>query len=218
MMADELITALDEQADSEWEVESEEGSLWTGSRLLIGATAMMWAAVAFSYFYLRAEDQGAAWRPHTISPPFLLGTIVAICAVGAAAFFSFGAYKLRQGLAFEWSVAAWLGVGLGLVATGIQVWDMTRMGFYPGEAGYTSVFVGFGLLNIGFLLGAVVWPESIVARSHRLRAKMHTDEYFGLSVQPEMRLLRASLRGAVLFWWFVSAVEIFFWFLFYVLH
>lgn len=217
-MADELLTALDDQADAEWEVESEEGSLWTGSRLAVGVSAMAWAAVAFSYFYLRAEDKGPAWRPHTISPPFLLGTIVLICAVGAAVFLAFGAYKLRQGLAFEWTVSAWFSVGLGCVATGIQVWDMTRMGFYPGESGYTSVFVGFGLLNIGFLLAATYWHESIVARSHRLREKARTDVLFGLSVQPEMRLLRSSLRGAVLFWWFVAAVELFFWFLFYVLH
>lgn len=216
-MADELLRALDEQADAEWEIESEEGSLWTGTRVLVGICVMAWSAVAFAFFYLRAEDKGPVWQPHGVTPPFLLGTMIMICAVAGAAALSFGAYKLRQGLAFEWSIAAWLCVGVGLVATGVQVWQLTRLGFLPGESGYTSVFTGFALLNVGFLLGGTLWPETIVARSHRLRAVMLPEEYFGLSLQPEMRLLRASLRGCVFFWWFVAAVSVFFWFLFYIL-
>lgn len=207
---------LDERADSEWEIESEEGSLWTGSRVLIGLVSMVWVAVAFSYFYLRSLDKGPAWYPPRY-PPFLLGTLVMLATVGAAFVLSVGAGRLRQGLAFEWMAGGWVSVGLGLAATGVQVWLMTRMGFYPGESGYTSVFVGWGLLNVGFVLTGSLWPEMLVARTMRLHGRMRNEEYFGLSVQPEIRLLRASLRGAILYWWFIAVVEIFFWFLFFVL-
>lgn len=216
-MADDLLRALDAEADAEWEVESEEGSLWTGSRILVGICAMAWSGVAFAFFYLRAEDVGPAWQPGHITPPFLIGTLIVICIVAGAVLITFGASRLRQGLAFEWTITAWMCVGVGLVAVGLQVWELSRLGFYPGESGYTSCYVGFGLLNVAFLFGGTLWPEMIVARSHRLRAKMLPEEYFGLSLQPEMRLLRASLRGCVFFWWFMAAVTVFFWFIFFIL-
>lgn len=213
--AERVVRVLDDQADAEWELESEEGSLWTGTRFLIGMVAMAWAAVAFAYFYLKSVDVATAWRPRDVTPPFLLGTLIMLCVVLGAIMLTLGARQLREGLALEWWVGGWMCVGLGLVATGLQVWTLTRMGFPPGESGYTSVFVGFGLLNVGFLFTASLWPEMLVARSHRLRFRTRPKEYFGLSMQPEMRLLRASLRGAVTYWWFVAAVSIFFWFLFY---
>lgn len=210
---------LDAQADTEWEIESEEGSLWTGTRVLMGLVAMIWVAVAFAYFYLRSLDRHGAWIvPHMEMPPFLLGTMIVICVVAQAGFVHYGASRLREGLAFEWMVAAWLGVVSGLIATGLQIWELTRLGFYPGESGYTSVFVGFALLNVGFLLTGALWPETIVARSMRLRGQMLPHEFFGLSVQPEVRLLRASLHGCILYLWYMAAVSLFFWFLFYVLH
>ncbi|HZD43190.1 MAG TPA: hypothetical protein VE134_03955, partial [Methanomicrobiales archaeon] len=69
----EIPRVLDERADTEWEIESEEGSLWTGTRVLMGIVAMAWVAIAFAYFYLRSLDVGQLWRPHGLKlPPFLL--------------------------------------------------------------------------------------------------------------------------------------------------
>lgn len=210
---------LDERADTEWEVESEEGSLWTGTRFLIGLVSMMWVAVAFAFFYLRSLDRPHLWLPpHLVTPPLLIGTMIVLCVLFGAITLSYGSSRLRQGLAFEWFIAAWLCVALGLIATGLQVWELTRTGFYPGQSGYTSVYIGFALLNVGFLFTGTLWPEMVVARSMRLQGRVVQDEYFGLSVQPEIRLLRASLRGCNLYWWFMVVVSLFFWFIFYVLH
>lgn len=209
---------LDVRADTEWEIESEEGSLWTGSRILIGIVAMAWIGVAFSYFYLRSLDGPKLWHPHFVpTPSLLIGTMIMLCVVLRAAVLSYGTVLLRRGLAFEWFMAGWLAVLGGLIATGLQVWALTRTGFYPGESGYTSVYIGFGLLDVGFLFTGTLWSETVVARSMRLRERMLPHEFFGLSVQPEVRLLRSSLRGCGLYSWFMAAVLVFFWFLFYIL-
>ncbi len=52
-----------------FELRSQEGALWTGSRLLIGIWAFAFAALAFAYFYLRSANNGNLWRPGGITAP-----------------------------------------------------------------------------------------------------------------------------------------------------
>lgn len=212
---------LSEEADAEYELESEEGSLWTGTRLLIGLCAMMWAAVAFAYFYLRTIDinlGGQAWRAHGVTtPPPLLGALIPLCVVAGAIMLTYGAWNFRRGLAFEWSVGAWVATILGVAATGFQGWELGRLNFYPGESGYTSLFIGFAGLNAAFILGGAFWAETLAARTTRLAKEIGPEDYMGASTHPEVRMFRASISGGVYFWWFMAAIDLFFWVLFYVL-
>ncbi len=217
-MADHKQTypVLSEEADAEYELESEEGSLWTGTRLFTGMWVMAWAAVAFAYFYLRETDVGQAWRFTGVTPPPLLGALVAGAVVLGAMVLSYGAYKFRQGLGFEWNVAAWLCTCLGLIAAAFQVWQLARLGFSPGESGYTSVFIGFAPLNVVFILGGTIWAEMLAARTSRLAREIGPADYLGASTKPEVRVFRASIAGCVFFWWFMVAISLFFWVLFYI--
>lgn len=208
---------LSEEADAEYELESEEGSLWTGTRLLMGLLAMAWSGVVFAYFYLEAVDVGPAWRPHGVTPPPLLGTLIAGCVLMGALILSYGAWKFQQGLAFEWSIGAWLCVALGLIAVGLQIWQLTRLSFYPGESGYTSVFIGFAPLNAAFIFGGALWAEMAVARTIRLGGEIGPESYLGLSTLPQVRVLRAQISGLVYFWWFMVGISLLFWILFYIL-
>lgn len=208
---------LSEEADAEYELESEEGSLWTGTRLLVGLCTMAWAAVAFAYFYLREVDTGNAWRFPGVGPPPLLGALIGGSVLVGAIVLSYGAYKFRQGLAFEWNLGAWVCVAFGLIGAGFQVWELTRLNFYPGESGYTSVFIGFAPLNTVFLLGGSLWAEFLAARTARLAKEIGPEDYLGVSTVPEVRMFRASIRGCVFFWWFMVAISVFFWVLFYIL-
>jgi hypothetical protein len=53
----------------EYELRAQEGSIWTGGRLLIGILAFAFAALAFAYFYLRSVDCGGrTGSPHRGSP------------------------------------------------------------------------------------------------------------------------------------------------------
>jgi len=63
----------------------------------------------------------------------------------------------------------------GLVAIGLQVWQLTQLPFYPGSSGYASCFIGWAALNIALLLGGVYWLETLLARWLRLRRAVTED-------------------------------------------
>lgn len=218
MSETELLRQLDEEADAEYELESEEGSLFTGSALLVGCVTMAFAAITFSYFYLR-ELNGSrpSWRPHGLRPPMLLGDLIGLCVVAGAAVLTYGFYRLQRGSTFEWSLGAWLCTCCGWIATGLQIWQLTRLGFAPGLSGYTSVFVGFALLNCAFLFGGAYWSETVAARGLRLRTRVEPGTFLGASDAPDVRVWRGSVRGCVMFWWFMVIASTFFWVIFYVL-
>jgi heme/copper-type cytochrome/quinol oxidase subunit 3 len=208
---------LDEASEFEYELESAEGGLWTGTRLLIGVGVMAWTGVAFAYFYLRALDQSGNWDPHGAHPSQVIGTCIFGLILGGAALATYGRYKLSRGFAFEFQVAGWLSVILAIIAAGFQVWEMTRLPFFPALGGYTSVFIAFGPLNVVMILSGAFWLETITARAVRLRGETGTAMDVGRSDLPEARLLRASLEGCTSFWWFMAAASLLFWVLFYVL-
>lgn len=208
---------LSDEADAEYELESEEGAIWTGTRLLIGLVSMAWAAVVFAFFYLRAIDVGPAWRPAHVGPSQLLGTLVGGCVLGGAVLMTYAYWKFRQGLGLEWTILAFLSAAFGLVGTALQVWLMARLHFFPGESGFTSLFVGFGPLNALFILGGVYWAETQAARTLRVAKEIGPESYLGLSTVPEVRVLRSSIDGCVLFWWYMVAIEVLFYILFYII-
>lgn len=207
---------LSEAADAEYELESEEGSLWTGSRLFIGMWAMAWAALAFAYFYLKTLDVGPAWRSPHVMPPPLIGTLIGACVLLGALMFSYGYYKFRQGLAFEWNVGAWLCACLGGTAIAGQIWQLSRLDFFPGTSAYTSLFIGFAPMNIVFIFCGTIWAEMLAARTARLAKEIGPEDYLGASTVPEVRVQRASMAGCLLFWWFMVAVSLLWWILFYI--
>lgn len=210
-------TQLSEQADAEYELESEEGAIWTGTRLLIAAVSMAWAGVVFSYFYLRAIDHGPAWYPDHAVPSLLLGSLIGGSVLGGALILTYSAWKFNQGLAFEWTFGAFLTAAVGLVGAGLQVWEMARLGFFPGEGGYTSLFVGFGPLNAVFILSGAYWAEILAARTIRLAKMVGPEDYLGFSTTPEVRVMRSSLNGCVLYWWYMVAISVMTYILFYVI-
>lgn len=209
--------ALEAEAEAEFELEAVEGTFWTGTRLLIGLVTFAWAGIAFAYFYLRESDTRALWRPHGVTPPTLLGTLIAAAIVGGAAIAVYGKYALVQGRQVDWGFSAWMTVSLGTVGAGLQVWELTRLSFLPGLSGYTSVFIGFAPLNIAFIIGATYWMETTVARAMRLRSALADTGGAGLSPLPAARLLRANVDGATYFWVYMALIEGLFWALFYVL-
>lgn len=213
----DILRELDAEADAEYELESEEGSLFSGSVMLIGVMTMAWSGVTFAYFYLRYIDNATLFRPHGVRPPYLLGSLIGLCIVAGAILYSWGVNRLRNGQAFEFELAGFLACGAACVATGLQAWELTRLGFHPGESGFTSVFAGFAILNIGFLFYGAFWTETVAARALRLRSMYPPETYIGVSVRPQVRVWRGSVRGALLFWWFMVLIEVFFWVLFYIL-
>lgn len=192
------------------------GSIWTGSRLLIGACSFLYAAFAFTFFYLRSLNSHGRWHPPGQHPSPLIGTTAIVLLLGAAAVHYFGVWRLRNGLNLDWRVAAVTALGLGLFSAAMQVYLLTRLPFFPGESGYASVFVGFWPVQVTLLLGALYWLETLVARSLRVRNAWRGQGDLGGNVTPEAIRLRASLDAFQYFFGFLALTGAAFWFLFYV--
>jgi heme/copper-type cytochrome/quinol oxidase subunit 3 len=200
-----------------FELRAQEGALWTGGRLLIGIWAFAFAALAFAYFYLRSSNDEDLWRPGGITAPTAVGAAIFAIAVASALLAQFGERRFRNNQTLDWQVAGWTAVLGGLLAVGLQIWQLTELPFFPGSSGYASCFIGWSVLNIAVLLAGTYWLETILAREIRLRRAIAQDGGAPGSTLPVARLLRANLNGCTYFWGFIAVVATFFWVLFYVI-
>jgi heme/copper-type cytochrome/quinol oxidase subunit 3 len=201
----------------EYEMRSAEGAMWTGGRLVIGIAAFAFASLAFAYFYLRSVNSEDLWRPHGVTAPTDIGAAIFAVVLGSALLNAYGTVRLRRGETLDWEVAGWTSVLGGLVAIGLQAWQLTQLPFFPGSSGYTSCFIGWVVMNIAMLLGGVYWLETLLARWLRLRRAVTEDGGPSRSNLPVARLFRANLEGCSYFWGFMAVVSLLFWVLFYVI-
>ncbi len=151
-----------------------------------------------------------------MSPSDIGGAVFAV-VLASAALNAFGTVRLRRGLSLDWQVAGWTAVLGGLVAIGLQAWELTQLPFFPGSSGYASCFVGWVVMNFALLLGGVYWLESLLARWLRLRRAVSEDGGAVQSSLPVARLFRANLEACSYFWGFMGVVSLLFWVLFYVI-
>lgn len=158
---------VDEAAFAEY---AARGAHWNGARLLLGITAMAFGGCIFAYFYLRSVDSLDMWRLVGQRPPPLLGAVATACAVAGAVIFTSMSRSLRRraDAGNDWRVGALTSLLLMVAAAGLQIWELTRLSFYPGSSGFASVFVATTPLLIVWLLGAAYWIETLLARSIRL--------------------------------------------------
>jgi hypothetical protein len=200
-----------------FELRAQEGSLWTGGRLVIGIWAFAFAALAFAYFYLRSANNEDLWRPSGITAPTGAGAAIFAVTVASALLAYEGLRRFRSGTSLDWEVAGWTSVLGGLVAIGLQVWQLTDLPFFPGSSGYASCFIGWAILNIVLILTGLYWLETLLARQARLRRALREDGGTAQSTLPVARMFRANLEGCTYYWGFIAVVATFFWVLFYVL-
>jgi heme/copper-type cytochrome/quinol oxidase subunit 3 len=199
----------------EYELRAQEGSLWTGSRLLIGIAGFAFVSLAFCYFYLRSSNNEDLWRPHNVTAPTGLGAAIFALTVAAGALMMLGSRRLRQGFRIDWQVAGWTVVLSGLTIMSLQIWELTRLSFFPGSSGYASCFIAWAVMNIAVVLVSTYWIETLLTRSIRLHRALAEEGAPGAAL-PAERLFRANADGCALFWMFVSLVALLFWLFFYV--
>jgi hypothetical protein len=137
--------------------------------------------------------------------------------VASALLNAIGTHRLRRGMTIDWEVAGWTALLGGLLAVGLQIWQLTDLRFLPGSSGYASCFIGWAGLNTALLLCGSYWLETLLARSLRLRRAVAQDGGPARSQLPVARLFRASIEGCAYFWWFIAFVSVLFWILFYVI-
>jgi heme/copper-type cytochrome/quinol oxidase subunit 3 len=199
----------------EYELRAQEGSLWTGSRLLIGVSAFVFASLAFCYFYLRSSDNGDLWRPHDVTASTGLGAAIFALTLAGGALMTLGNRRLRQGFRTDWQVAGWTVVLIALAVMSLQIFQLAVLSFYPGASGYASCFIAWAVLNVALLLVSAYWIETLLTRALRLHRALAEEGAHGAAL-PAERLFRANADGCTLYWQFVSLVALLFWLFFYV--
>ncbi|MHB1988855.1 MAG: hypothetical protein ACYCSF_12890 [Acidimicrobiales bacterium] len=200
-----------------YELRAAENSLMTGAHLAIGIGIFSFASLAFAYFYLRSNDNENLWRPGGITAPTGTGAAIMAFSLATAVLVVLGNRRLKLGQTVDWQVAGWTAVTSGLIALGLQIWELTQLPFFPGSSGYASCFIGFAAMNIVAILGATYWSETLLARFLRLRRAFAEEGGASASPLPVARLFRMNAQGAAAFWCFMAVAEIFFWLLYYVI-
>ena len=199
-----------------YELRAAEGSIWTGTRLVVGIATFAFASLAFAYFYLRSSNNEDLWRPGGITAPTAIGAAIAALMAAITALQAFGLRRLQAGQTIDWLIAGWLGVLGGLIAIGLQIYELTRLPFFPGSSGYASCFIGWASLNIAAIFAGTYWLETVLARALRLRRNIDASEASAGGETPSARLFRVNVESSTYFWGYLGLVSVLFWVLFYV--
>jgi heme/copper-type cytochrome/quinol oxidase subunit 3 len=208
--------AVNTPEEAAFELRADENAIFIGGRLLIGVVTFAFASLAFAYFYLRSANNEDLWRPKGVTAPTSLGAAIFVVVVASALVSFYGVRRLRAGFTTDWLVAGWTTVSGGLLAIGLQIFELTQLPFHPGSSAYASCFVGWAVLNTAFIAAGAYWSETVLARAMRLRKALEEDGGAARSGLPPGRLFRANLESCTYFWGYMALVSVLFWVLFYV--
>jgi len=193
------------------------GAYWTGSRLFVALSAMLFASGAFAYFYLHGLDSQGMWRTDGQQPSDYVSIPVLFLTLAGAALFWWYTRLLLHGKveSSDWLVATGVAAAAFLCAGVIQLVGMTRTGFYPGSSGYASTYVAIMPVFAVYCLGAAYWLETLFARALRVRSVLSDEQPERDSLERTMFL--GSAVGAKAFVVFVALVSVLVFVLFSVL-
>jgi heme/copper-type cytochrome/quinol oxidase subunit 3 len=191
-------------------------SAWTGARLGMGALSFGFGAFVFAYFYLRSLNSQGMWHPAGFKGPQpWAGAVVMALIVASAAVQAIVLQRIKAGHKGAWQGGAALALVLGLAAIGVQVWELLNLPFYPGSAGFASVFVGAMPVFIVIVFGAMVWLEILIARAARIPAISFVEQPPTYAEAFSVQRFQASLSAFTVVWNYLAVIAIVFWVLFY---
>ena len=193
------------------------GANWWGARVAIAMTITLFGGIMFAYFYLRSLNSHGLWDPHGQTASTLLGSEILALVLLSAILVNFGGSRLRKGSTIDWQVASIAALAMGLFAAGFQIWELTRLNFYPGAFGYAGVYVAFGPVYAAVLIGAMYWLETLIARAMRSKAELASDGGVGVSRLPKAENFMSNLEGFTYYWNAMALMSILLFVLFYVI-
>ena len=191
-------------------------SAWTGARLGMGALSFGFGAFVFAYFYLRSLNSQGMWHPAGFrGPQPWAGAVVMALIVASAAVQAIVLQRIKAGHKGAWQGGAAVALVLGLAAIGVQVWELLNLPFYPGSAGFASVFVGAMPVFLVIVFGAMVWLEILIARAARIPAISFVEQPPTYAEAFSVQRFQASLSAFTVVWNYLAVIAIVFWVLFY---
>ena len=138
---------------------------WAGARLALGCLSFGFGAFVFAYFYLRSLNSHGMWHPAGFKGPQPWAGAVIMGLIVVSALLQYGGLtRIKAGGKAAWQAAAAAALVLGLGAIGLQVWQLLNLPFYPGSAGFASVFVATTPVFLVVVFGAMIWLEILIMR------------------------------------------------------
>jgi hypothetical protein len=192
---------------------------WTGTRLALGGMSFGFGAFVFAFFYLKSLNSHGMWHPAGFKNPQLwAGTVVGVLIVVSALLQTGVLQRIKAGHKGTWQSGAVVSLVLGLAAIGVQIWQLNNLPFYPGAAGFASVFVGFWPVLVFFVFGAMVWLEILIMRVRPIPEIAFVEQPPTFAEAFAVQRFQASLSAFTVVWNYLAVVTIVAWVLFYLVH
>jgi heme/copper-type cytochrome/quinol oxidase subunit 3 len=208
------LTAAEEEAS--FYHEAALNAAWTGARLAIGALSLGFGSFIFAFFYLKSLNSHGRWYPASLTGPQpWAGAVVMALIVVSAAVQTLVLQRIKAGHKAAWQRGAVLALVLGLAAVGLQVWQLLNLPFFPGAAGFASVFTGFWPVYIIIALAVLTWLETLVMRCRAIPEISLTEQPPTYAEAFAVQRFQAALSAFTVVWNYLAAVAILAWVLFY---
>ena len=192
---------------------------WTGARLGVGALSFGFGAFIFAYFYLRSLNSHDRWYPSTLTGPHVwAGTLIMGLIVLSAVVQTLALQRIKAGHKAAWQAGALVALVLGLGAVGLQIWELLNLPFFPGAAGFASVFTGFYPVFLVVALLVLVWLEMLIMRCRPIPEISFVEQPPTYIEAFAVQRFQAALSAFTLVWNYLAVVAIVAWVLFYLVH
>ncbi len=189
---------------------------WTGARLALGGLSFGFGAFVFAYFYLRSLNSHGLWHPAGFKDPQpWAGAVVMGLIVASALLQTLALQRIKAGHKAPWQAGATVALALGLAAIGVQVWELLNLPFFPGSAGFASVFVGATPVFLAVVFGAMIWLEILIAKALRIPGISFVEQPPTYAEAFRVQRFQASLSAFTVVWNYLAVIALLFWVLFY---
>lgn len=189
---------------------------WTGARLAVGGLSFGFGAFVFAYFYLRSLNSHGLWHPAGFkNPQPWAGTVVMGLIVVSALVQTLVLQRIKAGHKAPWQFGATAAMALGLGAIGVEVWQLLNLPFFPGGAGYASVFVGATPAFLLVVFCAMIWLEILIAKARRIPEISFVEQPPTYAEAFRVQRFQASLSSFTVVWNYLAVIAVLFWVLFY---
>jgi hypothetical protein len=186
---------------------------WTGARLALGGLSFGFGAFVFAFFYLKSLNSHHLWYPSGFKAPQAWVGIVVSALLQYLVL-----QRIKAGHKGVWLNGAIVSLVLGLAAVGIEIWQLTALPFYPGAAGFASVFVGFWPVFLTVVFCAMVWLETLIMRARQIPEIAFVEQPPTYVEAFAVQRFQASLSAFTVVWNYLAVVAIVAWVLFYLVH
>jgi heme/copper-type cytochrome/quinol oxidase subunit 3 len=202
-------------------------NLIAASYLLAGATAFFFISFLFAYFYLRALNNNAMWKPTGVDASVGWGTAVIACYVVSAVLVRLGLTDHRALRRRQWRIKGLIALLVGIAGLVVQVLAWTHQDFGPADGGFASVYFGWTAFLFLFVLITLLWLEMTLATSLRYsRVESEAPAPGEASGDPHrmahdirdpLSLVRAELVGLSFYWSFLAGIAVLSWAVLYLI-